>query len=79
MTEELEQEKPALKYLENKHDVWSDEGLFCPVCKKKQEDLFEVSGAYEDGDSATSCDRCGTEFNFSVNVSHSWTSLKVEG
>ena len=65
-----------MKYLDNEEDVWSDEGLFCPDCKVEQEDLCEVRGAYEDGESETSCDSCGVEFVFSVHVSHTWTSLK---
>ncbi len=66
-----------MKYLDYEDEIWSDEGLFCPHCKKEQGELQEISGAYEDGESETSCDSCGTEFEFSVYVSYSWTSPKI--
>ena len=64
------------KYIENEHDVWSDEGLFCPHCKEEQSDLQEIPGAYTEDGGKTFCDSCGKEFEFSTYIEYHYTSLK---
>lgn len=66
------------EFLEDDDELWSDEGIFCPQCKEKQGEPQEISGAYEDGEWETSCDSCGTEFEFSTYVSYTWTSPKIK-
>lgn len=57
-------------------EVWSAKSIVCPHCKRLQEDIFEITGAYtEDGGECT-CQRCGREFRFSAYISYTWTSYK---
>ena len=51
--------------------------LICPYCGAEQRDLFEVSGAYEEGDHECHCGTCGGEFRFETSISYSYSMTKI--
>jgi hypothetical protein len=52
----------------------NDDDLLCPYCGHGQADLFEVSGAYDEGDHETTCEACEKDFRFSTTVTYSYSA-----
>lgn len=54
-----------------------NDDLICPYCGTEQRDLFEVHGAYEEGDHECQCGTCGGEFRFHTSISYSYSMTKI--
>ena len=52
--------------------------MVCPYCYQEQQDLFDISGAYEDGDGETICQYCEKEFEFDTRVEITWSTYRKE-
>jgi transcriptional regulator NrdR family protein len=52
--------------------------MICPYCGEKQTDLFEVTGAYEDGEHEVTCQHCGKDFELITRVEHTYSTYVKE-
>lgn len=53
------------------------DAIKCPYCGHEQQDIFEIDGAYEDGDFEADCGLCGGTFEFSTSVSYNYSMRRV--
>jgi len=58
-------------------DLLFRDDLVCPYCGAIQTDLFEVHGAYEEGDFDCECGTCSGQFRFSTTISYSYSIEKI--